>query len=156
MAQRYSPEDLKRSAIERRAVEAVIWGMPLVNFDRMFQAMAAAGGSWNQILYWSRPSTWKNQVLTPNPDAIYAMPFFNTKDVGPMVIEIPPADGGSIVGSIMDCWQIALEDVGPAGVDKGKGGNISISLPATKMTRLRGTSCFPPATTRATLCCAPA
>jgi hypothetical protein len=132
MTQRYSPEDLKRSVIERRAVEAVIWGMPVVNFDRMFQAMAAAGGSWNQILYWSRPSTWKNQVLTPNPDAIYAMPFFNTKDVGPIVIEIPPADGGSIVGSIMDCWQIALEDVGPAGVDKGKGGKYLILPPGYK------------------------
>jgi len=57
----------------------------------------------------SRPSTWKNQV--PNPDVIYAMLFFNPKDAGPMVLEKPPADGGSIVGSIMDCWQIALEDV---------------------------------------------
>ncbi len=103
--------------------------MPLVNFDRMFQAMTSAHGGWNQILYWSRPSTWKNQLLTPNPDALYALPFFNTKDVGPVVLEIPPANGGSIVGSIMDCWQIALEDVGPAGVDKGKGGKYLILPP---------------------------
>ena len=40
-----------------------------------------------------------------------------------MVLEIPPAgDDGSITGSIDDAWQTALEDVGPAGVDKGKGG----------------------------------
>ena len=38
--------------------------------------------------------SWKNQTLTPNPDTIYLMPFYNTKDVGPMVLEIPPADGG--------------------------------------------------------------
>jgi hypothetical protein len=56
------------------------------------------------------------------------MPFFDTKNGGPIVLEIPPADGGSIVGSIMDCWQIALEDVGPAGVDKGKGGKY-LTLP---------------------------
>lgn len=41
-----------------------------------------------------------------------------------MVLEIPPADGGSITGAIMDAWQAALEDVGPAGVDQGKGGKI--------------------------------
>jgi hypothetical protein len=57
------------------------------------------------------------------------MPFFNTADAGPMVIDIPPADGGSITGSIMDCWQTPLEDVGPAGVDKGKGGKYLILPP---------------------------
>jgi hypothetical protein len=88
MTQSLSPEEINGRTIKRRGVEAVIWGMPAVNFDRMFQAMAAAHGGWNQIVYWSRPSTWKNQVLTPNPDAIYALPFFNTKDVGPVVLEM--------------------------------------------------------------------
>jgi hypothetical protein len=61
------------------------------------------------------------------------MPFFDTKDVGAVVLEIPPADeGGSITGSIMDCWQAALEDVGPAGVDKGKGGKCLILPPGYK------------------------
>src|SRR5215831_1485112 len=32
------------------------------------------------------------------------MPFYNTKDVGPVVVEIPAADEGTIVGSLMDCW----------------------------------------------------
>jgi hypothetical protein len=45
------------------------------------------------------------------------------------VIDIPPANGGSITGSIMDCWQTPLEDVGPAGVDKGKGGKYLILPP---------------------------
>jgi hypothetical protein len=49
--------------------------------------------------------------------------------VGPVVLEIPPADQGSITGSIMDCWQTALEDVGPAGVDKGHGGKYLILPP---------------------------
>jgi hypothetical protein len=47
------------------------------------------------------------------------MAFFNTKDAGPVVLEIPPADGGPITGTIDDCWQTAIEDIGPAGVDKG-------------------------------------
>src|SRR5580698_4671466 len=90
-----SPEELVRHTIYRRAVEAVIWGTPAVNFDRMYQAMvhdAKAGEGSNKIVYWSRLFNWKNQTLTPNPDSIYFMPFFNTKNVGPVVLEIPPAD----------------------------------------------------------------
>src|ERR1700729_3211706 len=82
----FSSDDLARRTVERRAVEAVIWGTPAVNFDVMYQAMvrdARAGDGSNKIIYWSRLFDWKNQTLTPNPDLIYFMPFFNTKDVGP-------------------------------------------------------------------------
>jgi hypothetical protein len=129
-AQNLSAEDLNRRTMERRAVEAVIWGMPAVNLDLMLQAMiVSAKGKPNQIVYWSRLPDWKNQTLTPNPDVIYLMPFFNTKDAGPMVLEIPPADNGVINGTVMDAWQVPLEDVGPAGVDKGKGGKYLILPP---------------------------
>jgi hypothetical protein len=129
---RFSSDELARRTIHRRAVEAVIWGMPAVNFDLMHQAMvrdAKAGSGSNKIVYWSRLFDWKNQTLTPNPDSVYLMAFFNTKDAGPIVLEIPPADEGSITGSIDDCWQTAIEDVGPAGVDKGKGGRYLILPP---------------------------
>jgi hypothetical protein len=47
-----------------------------------------------------------------------------------MVLEIPPADDeNSITGSIDEAWQTAIEDVGPAGVDKGKGGKYLILPP---------------------------
>lgn len=120
--------DLETELLRSRAVEAMIWGMPAVNYQLMFEQMQKAGGKANQIVYWSGLPDWKNQTLTPNPDSIYLMPFFTTKD-GPVVIEIPPADGGSINGTIMDVWQMPLEDVGPAGVDQGKGGKYLI-LPA--------------------------
>jgi hypothetical protein len=110
----------------------VNWRIPVVNYDRMYQAMVDAGGAFNQIVYWSGLAEWKNQTLTPNSDVIYFKPFFNMKDVGPMVLEIPPAAGGSITGSIMDSWQAALEDVGPAGVDKGKGGKYLVLPPDYK------------------------
>ncbi|HEV3080465.1 MAG TPA: DUF1254 domain-containing protein [Gemmataceae bacterium] len=132
----FTPAELAERTRHRRAVEAVIWGMPAVNYDFMYQAAvrdAKAGAGSNKIVYWSRLSDWKNQTLTPNPDAVYFMPFFDTKDVGPVVLDIPPADeGGSITGSVMDCWQAALEDVGPAGVDKGKGGKYLILPPGYK------------------------
>lgn len=127
----FTPAQLAERTLHRRAVEAVIWGMPAVNFDRINQAMLTAKAAPNQIVYWSRPVDWKNQTLTPNPDTIYLMPFYNTKD-GPVVLEIPPADEGSITGSVDDAWQNALEDVGLAGVDEGKGGKYLIIPPGDK------------------------
>ena len=125
-----SPSELAERTLHRRAVEAVIWGMPAVNYHLMYQALVRdANGAFNQIAYWSRLPDWKIQTLTPNPDAIYFTPFINTKDAGPMVLEIPPADEGSITGTVMDAWQCALEDVGPAGVDKGAGGKYLIVPP---------------------------
>ena len=132
-AQTSSASQLAERSIERRAVEAVIWGMPAVNYDLMLQAAISAGGKANQVVYWSRLPDWKNQTLTPNPDVIYLMPLFDTKEVGPVVVEIPPAGpDGSITGSIDDGWQTALEDVGPAGVDKGAGGKYLILPPGYK------------------------
>ncbi len=124
-----NPAELADRALHRRAIEAVIWGMPAVNFELMRRQMLKLGGAPNQVVFWSRPVGWKNQTLTPNPDTIYVMPFFNTKDVGPMVLEIPSADTGTIVGSVDDCWQTAIEDVGAAGVDKGAGGKYVILPP---------------------------
>ena len=124
-----NPAELADRALHRRAIEAVIWGMPAVNFDLMQRQLIKLGGAPNQVVFWSRPVSWKNQTLTPNPDTIYFMPFFNTKDVGPVVLEIPPADTGTIVGSVDDCWQTAIEDVGPAGADKGDGGRYLVLPP---------------------------
>jgi hypothetical protein len=125
----FSAEERNHRMIEGRAVEAVVWGMPAVNFDRMLQAAIQNGGAANQVIYWSRPVNSKNQTLTPNPDTIYFNPFYDTTN-GPMVLEIPAAEGdSSITGSVDDAWQNALEDVGPAGVDKGKGGKYLITPP---------------------------
>ena len=128
----FKPANLHEQIIYSRAMEAVNWGMPLVNYELMYQAFLKLGGKFNQIALWPGLPDWRNQTLTPNPDVIYLMPFFNTKEVGPVVLEIPPADDGLINGSVMDCWQNAIEDVGPAGVDKGKGGKYLILPPGYK------------------------
>ena len=126
----YTAVSVDEQVIEIRAVQAVIWAMPAVNYDRMLQAMVKAGGQENQIVYWSKLFDWKNQTLTPNPNTIYLMPFMNTKDTGPLVLEIPAAsEGQEITGTVTDAWQVALEDVGPAGADKGEGGKYLILPP---------------------------
>jgi hypothetical protein len=130
-AQTASPE---QRLVHSRAVEAVVWGMPAVNTNLMLQEMQTkTSGKVNQVIYWGRPLDWHNQTLTPNPDAIYFMAFFDTRDVGPMVIEIPPGDAnGSLNGNIVTLWQTSLEDVGLLGLDKGAGGKFVVLPPGYK------------------------
>ena len=55
-AQQPAPGDLERRLVERRAVEAVIWAMPAVNYDLMLQEMLTkTPGKVHQVIYWGRP-----------------------------------------------------------------------------------------------------
>jgi len=47
LAQSLSAQGLNDRVIERRAIEAVIWGMPAVNYDLMLQEMLRLGGKAN-------------------------------------------------------------------------------------------------------------
>ena len=112
-AQGVAPEELARRVAEQRAFEAVVWGMPAVNYELMLQDKT--DGKVNQVIYWGRPLDAKNQTLTPNPDPLYFMAFFDTKD-GPIVLELPPGDkNGSFNGNIVTVWQMPLEDAGLLG-----------------------------------------
>jgi hypothetical protein len=144
-AQAFSADELARRTLERRAVEAVIWGMPAVNTDLMRQEMLTkTGGKVNQIIYWGRPLDWHNQTLTPNPDAIYFMAFFDTKEVGPIVFDIPPGDAAaSLTGNVVTVWQTALEDVGLLGVDKGHGGKFVVLPPGYRERLPQGYTALP-------------
>ncbi len=119
--------------IERKAVQAVVWGIPVVNYDLMRQEMLTkTPGRVGQVIYWGRPLDWRNQTLTPNPDALYFMTFFTTKD-GPVVLDLPAAEGSSSFnGNIVTAWQLPLEDAGLLGYDKGKGGKFVVLPPGYK------------------------
>jgi len=116
--------------IERNAVQAAVWGIPVVNYDLMRQEMLEkTPGKVGQVIYWGRPLDWMNQTLTPNPDALYFMVFFSTKD-GPVVLDLPPAEEkASFNGNIVTAWQLPLEDAGLLGYDKGKGGKFVVLPP---------------------------
>src|SRR6185437_8001149 len=87
-----------------------------------------------QVVYWGRPLDSKNQTLTPNPDALYFMVFFNTQG-GPIVLDLPPATAsGSFNANIVTVWQMPLEDAGLLGLDKGKGAKYLILPPGYKYT----------------------
>src|SRR5262245_19440941 len=137
-AQTSSPDELNRRIIERRAFEAVVRGMPVVNYDLMVQEMLSTSGKVNQVIYWGRPLDSKNQTLTPDPDALYFIAFYNTKD-GPIVLDLPPADdSGSFNANIVTVWQMPLEEPGRLGIDKGQGGKLLILPPDYKGTPPEG------------------
>ena len=116
--------------IERRAIEAAIWGMPIVSVDAMRQAyFRDAGAQYNDVVFFSQPSDWKFLVTTPNASTRYVYIHFNTQVEGPVVVEIPAAVGAGLFGSILDAWQVPLADVGPAGEDQGKGGKYLLLPP---------------------------
>jgi hypothetical protein len=126
-------QDTATNLQHARAVEAVIWGMPAVNYDLMLQEMLTkTPGKVGQVIYWGRPLDSKNQTLTPNPDALYFMVFLNTKD-GPVVLDLPPATAtGSFNANIVTVWQMPLEDAGLLGRDKGKGAKYVVLPPGYK------------------------
>jgi len=113
--------------VERRAVDAAIWGMSIVSLDALRQAyFRDARAKYGDIIWWPKASTWKNQSLTPNTSLRYLYIFVNTKDDGPVVLELPSAaNGSSFLGTICDAWQVPLTDVG----FEGKGGKYLILPP---------------------------
>ena len=129
-AQEKPVDALNRKLAESRASEAVIWGMPAVNAMLMYDQMLKAGGKAGEIIYWGKPLDWHNQTLTPNPDTLYFIGFYDTRAAGPMVVEVPPAgNDGSLNGNFVTLWQTSLEDAGLLGVDKGKGVKLLITPP---------------------------
>ncbi|MDD2058513.1 DUF1254 domain-containing protein [Pseudomonas sp. GD03860] len=115
--------------LEGRALEAAIWGMPLANFNAMRQAyFRDAGAKYNDIMYWSRPSDWRNQTTTPNHSTLYVMFFVNLKD-GPVVVDIPATRDAGLYGTLIDAWTTPLVNVGNNGDDQGKGGRYLLLPP---------------------------
>ena len=117
----------EQRVLERRAVDAVIWGMPIVSLDAMRQAYFRDGkAKYGDIIWWPKGNAWKNQSLTPNTSVRYLYVFFNTKDAGPVVLDLPAAtNGSSLLGTMADAWQVPLTDIG----FEGKGGKYLVLPP---------------------------
>ena len=124
----FTSKELASRMVYRRAVDAVIWGVPAVTLDMMRQAyFRDAKASYNDIIWWPKGAGWQNQSLDVDTSLHYLYIFSNTKDDGPIVLDLPAAAAGAqLLGTIMDSWQVPLVDVG---VD-GKGGKYLILPPA--------------------------
>jgi hypothetical protein len=83
--------DIDERRFQRRAVEVAYWGMPTVNIWAMREAFERdADAGPNAVTYFSKPMDWRLQVTTPNNSTLYIFSFWNTKEDGPIVVEVPP------------------------------------------------------------------
>ena len=123
----FTPAELHSRTVQRRAVDAVIWGLPLVGEDAVKQAAFRDGkATYNDIVWWPKGGGWKNQSPTPNVNTRYMYFFINTKQDGPVVVDLPPAvKGASFYGTIEDAWYVPLTDIG----FEGKGGKYLVLPP---------------------------
>jgi hypothetical protein len=126
-----TPDELAEKTLHRRGVEAAIWGMPIVSFDAMRRGFFGVGAQYGDIVYFSRPADWRFQLTTPNSSSLYVYFNFNLK-AGPIVIDVPPAVGAGLFGSILDAWQAPMADVGPEGEDQGAGARYLLAPPDYK------------------------
>jgi len=125
----FTPAELARRTLQRRGVEAAIWGMPLVSVDAMRQAsLRDAGAKTGDILYLSKPADWRFQATTPNATMLSAYFNFNLAD-GPVVVDVPASIGAQLSGTFIDAWERPLADAGADGEDQGMGGSYLLLPP---------------------------
>lgn len=116
----------------QRGIEVMNWAIPAVSILNLRRACFDLGGDFNTVYWISQPPTAKQETLTANNQTPYASIFLTTKD-GPVILEIPPATKeAAIFGSGVDVWQEPIVDMGPAGLDQGKGGRYLFLPPGFK------------------------
>lgn len=126
---RLSVEDLDYQVTYQRAFEAVLWSMPAVAIYQFHRAAEELGYRPNTVMAWGGPATAKLEVLTPNTVTPYTCAVLDLRE-GAVVFEAPRAtDKAMLYGQIVDHWQITIAQIGPLGVDKGKGAKVLFTPP---------------------------
>lgn len=115
--------EIEREIAIQRACQAAIWGMPAVGiYGIELGSSRDLGAKVNNVIYFSKPMASRHGFLTPNNVTPYTIASLSTAE-GPLVVEVPPAgEKVSYFGTFVDAWDRPIEDVGPPGADKGKGG----------------------------------
>jgi hypothetical protein len=85
-----SGDELRQRTIERRAVEAAIWGMPAVSMAGIRKSLAGIGADYNQVVYFSQPLEARHEFLTANNQTPYVLAVLDLHR-GPMVLDVPAA-----------------------------------------------------------------
>jgi hypothetical protein len=118
-----SAKDLNYQQTIQRGTQAVIWGMPAVSMMGLRKSIERQlGGSFNDVVYLSKPMVSRHGFLTANNDVPYVFTVLDTTD-GPVILDVPPASQKTIYfGTAIDAWEVPIADIGPEGEDAGKGG----------------------------------
>ena len=109
-----------------RGVDAFLKAMPAASVRQLMLGPSEIGVSdYNKVMVTEGLMDSKPLYLTANTNTLYATPYINMIDLGPMVLEIPPG----MLGAFNDAWFRYLGDIGPFGPDKGQGGKFLLLPP---------------------------
>lgn len=122
--------DIEYQIMVQRATQTAIWAMPAVGMvDFKKATIRDLGGTINDVVFLTRPFDSRHGFLTANDVTAYAWASMSSAE-GPLVVEVPAAtDKVSYFGTIVNAWDQPIEDVGPPGKDKGKGGKYLLLPP---------------------------
>jgi hypothetical protein len=74
---------------------------------------------------WDGPFDARSLFLTPNSETVYGTNYLALAEDGPTVVEVP----AGVLGVFNDMWMREVENLGPAGQDKGAGGSYLVLPP---------------------------
>ena len=126
-----SIRDFEYQIAYHRAFEAALWATPALSIYAFRRsAFSQLGMTDNDIIACSAPASPKIEALTANSVTPYICAYTDLQK-GPVVLgDLPVAgDEGSLYGQVVDAWQLTIADVGPSGVDGGKGGKLLFTPP---------------------------
>ncbi|MDH3912226.1 MAG: DUF1254 domain-containing protein, partial [Rhodospirillales bacterium] len=109
-----------------RGVDAFLKGMPGASVQALIKGNHQLGAKQaHQVMIMDKLMDSKSLFLTGNTSTMYVIPTLDLKRDGPTVFEAPPG----MLGAFNDAWFRYMQDIGPAGPDKGKGGKYLVLPP---------------------------
>ena len=109
-----------------RGVDAFLKGIPGASIRALVEGVEDIGAvEAHQVAVFKDMMNANQLFLTGGNSSMYIFPTFDLERDGPTVVEVPPG----ILGMFDDAWFRYLEDVGPLGPDKAKGGKYLLLPP---------------------------
>jgi len=109
-----------------RGVEAFLNAMPGASVYALVKGQQSLGAVANHQVAITEQLMDSNPLfLTANTSTLYVVPSITTKQDGPVVLEVPPG----MLGAFNDMWFRYVQDIGPAGPDRGQGGKYLVLPP---------------------------
>ena len=109
-----------------RGVDAFLKGMPGASLQALIHGNHDVGAvECHQVMIMDKLMDSTSLFLTANTSTMYVIPTLNLKRDGATVVEAPMG----MLGAFNDAWFRYMQDIGPAGPDKGKGGKYLVLPP---------------------------
>ena len=109
-----------------RGVDTFLKGMPGASLQGLIKGNHSIGAvEAHQVMIMDKLMDSKSLFLTGNTSTMYVIPTLDLEKDGPIVLEAP----AGMLGAFNDAWFRYMQDIGPAGPDKGKGGKYLVLPP---------------------------